>query len=159
MTLISEIALWALAICWFVGFWTTVVLLMRRSERREIARRQALAEARSSIGPDLFLDHFRRRDVDERIVVTVYGYFRKWMGMAKFPVIPEDDIEEIHRIDPEDLSDNVLRWLACWSLRLPTQGELQAQKPVKTIEDLVLYLATLRKATPKARRTPKRSAL
>ena len=151
--MLGEIALWAVAILWFVGFWTGVFVLLARSSRKEAARIAAIKQARAPQSPDFFFTFFRSRGVDHHIIDAVHDYFQGWIGVKDFPLAPQDDMEEVYRVDMEELEYQVIAWAHAWKIRLPTTHETIASRPLKTLEDLVLFLTACEKEPPKKRRS------
>jgi hypothetical protein len=101
-----------------------------------------LLAQRSQFEPDGFFQYFAHADIPPEILTQVYDYFQGWMrtfGASAFPVLPDDSIEQIYRLDVEE----VLHDLCKLSGReLLDTGFQSGVIEVKTVSDLVRFLST-----------------
>ncbi|MCI0637970.1 MAG: hypothetical protein L0Y70_02780 [Gemmataceae bacterium] len=145
--IMRDYVLFTLAFVLAVGFWGSVIFVCRRKWRQawslESARLNALAQQRANRSREEFLEFFRNRKVPDSIANHVFSFFQESVAVhvRNFSVLPGDEIEAVYHVDIEDVELEVEKWAKHWNLKLPTPDGTQKQCIVKTVEDLLLFLA------------------
>jgi hypothetical protein len=109
-------------------------------ERRRLAR---LAEARRGESICSFARSFERRAVDTWVIRAVFEELQPYCryGRRVLPLRATDDLEEVLRIDPEDLCDLATDMAFRAGRSLEGCDENPFFGRVRTASDLVLFLA------------------
>jgi hypothetical protein len=110
---------------------------LARSQRRLVKERIPISEA-------MFLAHFQRAGIDGGVAAAAWRVLRSEALVDGFTRAPEDDLEQVFKIAEEDLDDMVLALLRECQCRIPPPGETDAMAPVRTVEDLVRFVAEMR---------------
>ena len=138
---------WGLAIAslaFALAFWATIVRAWQKASVREAARIDALARERQGQTAEQFARYFEERGIDAKLAAAVYALIQGLVpstGKNGFPVHPADLIED-YGIDSEDLDFEVWDLARRRHLALPIGRSLAEGSPIRTVEDLVFFLAT-----------------
>ncbi|HEY3413256.1 MAG TPA: hypothetical protein VGM51_09390 [Armatimonadota bacterium] len=129
---------------WIVA-WVIAALFVISTVLNIVGRRhdRQLALARSGIDPDEFIGYFTRQGIPRPIAEITRAYFREWMGIADFPVLPADNIADVYGMVDEDLEATFFEVLdLCGRRDKPDEGEMGCPT-INTVEDLVKLIALL----------------
>jgi len=111
--------------------------LLRRRDRR-------LARKRTGQGFDQFLAYFSGESIPHNKLREVYEYLQSSHSVKDFPVLPTDDLCKVYGIcHHEDLDDAVIELAQRWRADLPRFFDLERPAPVRSVADLVHFLARL----------------
>lgn len=100
-----------------------------------------LAAARTGEGFNEFAAHFAGEGIPLFRLREVYAHFQEWMSVDDFPVRADDDCSDVYGMCAEDLDDAAKDLARTWGVKLPEQSELKHMPPVRTVGDLVRFLA------------------
>lgn len=114
-------------------------------------RIQGIAASRTNEKFEDFQTSFAGRNVPPEVILTVYNELQNWNSDAikDFPVHAEDSIGQIYGIANETVDGIVLKILTKCSRSLPSDKELEQLRPLITVENLVIFIASCPKRTSK----------
>lgn len=107
-------------------------------------RQRRLAQVREGQGFNEFAAYFEGEGIPLYRLRDVFIYFQDWQTVKDFPVSAEDDIGDVYGICDEDLDDAVEDLAKAWRVKLPDPAEARRLPPVRTVADLVRFLAGCR---------------
>lgn len=87
-----------------------------------------------------FVRHFGR---DGRVAGVVWDCLAGEAVVEDFKPHPEDDLSTVFGLADEDLDEVVLRALRQAGCRVPSPGETGTMPPVRTVADVVRFLASM----------------
>ena len=103
-----------------------------------------IAKMREGKKFDDFLEYFSRESIPKTICYQVYSYLQNIdSNFNNFPIYPTDNLGLVYGICDEDLDEMVLELIDLLGYQIPTRNILRQMKPVKTVEDLIKFLASL----------------
>jgi hypothetical protein len=109
-------------------------------------RQRKLAQAREGQGFNEFAPYFSGEGIPLYKLREVFLYFQNWQTVKNFPVNADDDICGVYGICDEDLDDAVEELAKAWGVQLLDPAESLRMPPVRTVADLVRFLARRRPA-------------
>ena len=107
-------------------------------------RQRKLAQVREGQGFNEFAAYFSGEDIPLYKLREVYRYFQDEQTVKNFPVNPTDDCCDVYGICEDDLDDAVEDLAKAWRVKLPDPAEARRLPPVRTVADLVRFLACCR---------------
>ncbi len=117
---------------------------MRSIPDRFLARHQRrLAASRSPLSERDFVAYFERTGVPSRIATHVWHALQPHVTVPGFTPAPEDELSLVFRIAEEELDDLGLELLNACKCRIPDAKESDSMPPLKTVGDLVLFIAAM----------------
>lgn len=134
-----------------IGFWGSVLLALRRFTAGANERLVALANARPGQTLEEFKDYSEIRGVKSELAVAVYAMLQELIPSPHkqpFAISPEDLINE-YGIDEDDVYFAIIDIARRFRLVLPKAEQASTCNPMRSVEDIVLFLA----ACPSRRRS------
>jgi hypothetical protein len=89
-----------------------------------------------------FIASFEGDQIPAELLKVTYEYLRKCLPAA-FPVDPTDDLGKVYGMYEEDLDDAVTTIASAANRSLTSVKETKDSPPVRTVEDLVRFVASL----------------
>lgn len=105
------------------------------------APQHRLMRERNDYGKDDFIRSF---SVDAQISNAVWDGLSREAVVKGFKPMPTDDLQRVFGLAEEDLDDFVLQILVQCGCRIPDSAETSAMSPVRTVGDLVAFVAGMR---------------
>ena len=124
---------------------TTVTEVIKSIVEWPLRRRQLeLNRKRNAYAIDVFRSHYRDDGIDPGVAEIVWNRLRAEAAVEDFRPMPGDDIQGVYRIAEEDLDELVLGLLHEAGARIPPPAETGKMRPVRTIDDLVRFIAQMK---------------
>ena len=102
-----------------------------------------LNRERNAFTSEAFRTHYRNDGIDAGVVDITWHRLRAEASVDDFRPLPQDDIYQVFRIAEEDLDDLVLELLHAAGARIPSPAETETMVPVRTVDDLVRFVAQM----------------
>jgi hypothetical protein len=117
------------------------------SERLLARHQKRLARSRQHWTEADFVTYFTELGVGPEIATAVWRQLQPEIMVEGFTPAPEDDLGTVFRIAEEELDEFVLSLLTTCSCRIPPASETKAMTPIRTVRDLVEFLAKMKIAS------------
>jgi hypothetical protein len=104
-------------------------------------RGKRLARTRTPVGADEFYGAFEGEEVPREIADVVRNYFRDFMRgfrVEAFPVLPDDDVEQIYR---DYLGDTVDDLLELCGREWPPEDVMREHAGLRTVGDVIRFIS------------------
>lgn len=92
-----------------------------------------------------FVRYFVVEGIPEALVIEVYRYLQKLQMVKKFPVSPEDNLQQIYGLQDEDLTEAIVEIAKVCRTPLPPENSpVWIQAYIFSVEDLVRFIDSFR---------------
>jgi hypothetical protein len=113
-------------------------------------RQSRLMLNRTSYTQADFVEYFQTRGVDAEVAATVWRALAGEAAVEGFTPMPQDSLQTVFGLVDDDLEELVLSILRHTDRRIPSRSETATMPPVRTVEDLVGFVNTMKTIGPRA---------
>jgi hypothetical protein len=122
---------------------TLIIFALWAMQRFEDRRLRALAASRRPWSYSEFQSHFHSVAITDAELRTIVRFIQEWLSETKhFPVESSDEIGAVYGIIDDDLDEMVIKVVRKCGRKLPGQAALDTMEPIRTVGDLVRFVAS-----------------
>jgi hypothetical protein len=95
-----------------------------------------------------FVRYFVVEGIPEALPIEVYRYLQKLQMVKRFPVSPEDNLEQVYGLQDEDLTEAIVEIAQiCRTPIPPDSSPIWSQAHIFSVEELIRFIDDLRQGS------------